>query len=111
MLLFSRSPEILVDSQFVIENLLNVLRKTNATRICALVQKHKRCWPDFAAFVASTNTSCYINVWLTCYCLVNLLHASINTDLSRGAYLQRGHVNVLWAKYIYIYQFSEVTNI
>ena len=53
---FSRSPEILVDLQFVFENLLNFLCKRMQLAFVLWFKKHQRCWPKFTTFVAKAQT-------------------------------------------------------
>ena len=48
---FSRSPEILVNIQFVFENLLIFLCKQMHLAFVLWFKKHRRCWPNFTAFV------------------------------------------------------------
>ena len=48
---FIRSQEILVDLQFVFENLHNFLCKQMQLTFVLYFKKHKRCFPDFTAFV------------------------------------------------------------
>ena len=53
---FSRSPEVLVDQQFVFVNLLNFCGKQLQLAFVLWFKKHKRCWPNFTAFVAKAET-------------------------------------------------------
>ena len=53
---FNRHREILVDLQFVFVNLLNSLGKQMQLALVLWFKKHKRYWPDFAAFVANAKT-------------------------------------------------------
>ena len=51
-----RSPEVLVDLQFVFENLLNFSCKQMQLTFGLWFKKHKRCWQNFTAFVAKAQT-------------------------------------------------------
>ena len=53
---FSRSPEMLVDLQFVFVNPLNLWGKQMQLVFVLWFKKHKRCWPNFTAFVATAQT-------------------------------------------------------
>ena len=53
---FSRSPEILVDLQFVFVNLLIFWRRQMQLAFVLWFRKHKRWLPDSAAFGAKAQT-------------------------------------------------------
>ena len=53
---FTRSPEILVDLPFVFENLMNFLSTQMQLAFVLWFKKHKRCWPNFTAFVSIEQT-------------------------------------------------------
>ena len=53
---FGRSPEILVNPQFVFENLLILLCKQMQHAFVLLFKKHKRYWQNFTASVDKAQT-------------------------------------------------------
>ena len=103
-LYFSRFHEILVNLQLVFVDLLNFGGKQMQFafvlfwRVCAFCILW--VWPDFDALVAKAQTRVATLMFglLVWWKESQLVQASGNTDLTRGAWLQRGHVNVVITK-------------
>ena len=74
---FSRSPEKLVEKQFIFLNLLNFWGKQMQLAQVLWFKIYKRYWPNFAAFVAKAQTR-------VATLMFGLIHACRNTDLPCG---------------------------
>ena len=77
---FSRSPDILVDLQFVFINLLIFCDNQMHFAFVFWFKKQKRRWPDIAAFVAKAQTRVAILMFglLVCKKEAPIIHASSN---------------------------------